>query len=255
MEVAIDSSWAAGVALASTRVATFTLASPIFGRFIPGVGRIALVVVLGFFLAAPVPVAGIGDLIGAGLANALVGAALGFLTGILLHIFQVAGGMIDFSSGLSVSGVLDPMTGQTEAVFGRMFGLAAVIMFMVLGGDRLLVTGLSRSVDAIPLDGMPDLASGLADLSVSLLGKLMLASVELALPAIAALFLLELALGLANRLVPQMNAFLVGLPAKILVTLALVTLVVIAFPSVMDGVITETWDIVSDVITGLGGSQ
>mgnify|MGYP001156481347 FL=1 len=251
MELAIDPGWATGLALSSTRVAAFAVASPIYARILPGFGRIALVLVLGLFLSHPVIVSDSYSLIAAGVINAVIGAALGFLTGVLFYIFQVAGGVLDFTSGLSVSGVLDPMTGQQDAVFGRIFGLAAGALFLALGGDQLLIVGLSRSVEAIPLDGVPSLHAGLADLAGSLLGRMMRAAVELAFPAVAALFLVELALGLANRMVPQLNAFLVGLPAKILVSLLLVSVVALAIPSLMDGVISEIWTTGSHTLTGL----
>lgn len=251
MEVVVDSGWAAGLALSSTRVAAFAVASPIYSRIVTGPGRIALVLVLGLFLSHPVIVTDMPSLIGAGVANAVVGAGLGFLSGVLFYIFQVAGGLLDFSSGLSVSGVLDPMSGQTEAVFGRIFGLFAGALFLVLGGDQMVIAGMARSVEAVPLDGVPTLNAGLADMAVSLVGRMLVASVELAFPAVAALFLVELALGLATRMVPQMNAFLVGLPAKILVSLLLVSLVALAVPSVMDGVLAETWSVMADVLRGM----
>jgi flagellar biosynthetic protein FliR len=251
VEIAIDPGWATGLALSSTRVAAFAVASPIYARIVPGVGRIALVLVLGLFLTHPVVTPDAYSLVAAGVINAVIGAALGFLTGIFFHVFQVAGGVLDFSSGLSVSGVLDPMTGHQDTVFGRMFGLAAGALFLALGGDELLIVGLSRSMEAIPLDGVPSLHAGLADLAVSLLGKMMLAAVELAFPAVAALFLVELALGLANRMVPQLNAFLVGMPAKILVSLLVVSVVGLAIPSLMNGVISEIWTTLSRALTGL----
>jgi len=80
---------------------------------------------------------------------------------------------------------------------------------------------------------------------------MMLAAVELAFPAVAALFLVELALGLANRMVPHMNAFLVGMPAKILVSLLVVSVVALAIPSLMDGVISEIWATLARTLTGL----
>lgn len=248
----VDPGWATGLALSSTRVAAFAVASPIYSRVIPMPGRIALVLVLGFFFAESVPAPDLASLVGAGLANALVGVVLGFLTGVLFYVFQVAGGLLDFSSGLSISGVLDPMTGQQEAIYGRSFGLMAGALFLVLRGDQLLVAGIGRSVEAVPLGGMPAVDAGLADLAVSLVSKMMLAAVELAFPALAALFLVELALGLATRMVPQINAFLVGLPAKIIVSLVLVSLVAMTVPSLMGGVLGEMWGIFSDAVAGMG---
>lgn len=251
MDIVVDPGWATGLALSSTRVAAFAVASPIYSRVLPIPGRMALVLVLGLFFADSVTTPDMGSLLGAGLANALVGAALGFLTGVLFYIFQIAGGLLDFSSSLSVSGVLDPMTGQQEAVYGRAFGLVAGALFLALRGDQLLVAGLDRSVAAVPLDGMVALDSSLAELVVALVGKMMLAAVELALPALAALFLVEMALGLATRMVPQINAFLVGLPAKILVSLLLASVVAVAMPRLMGGVLDETWRVFSDAIGGM----
>ncbi|MFO7299369.1 MAG: flagellar biosynthetic protein FliR [Actinomycetes bacterium] len=251
MEFAIDPRWATGLALASTRMAAFAAASPVYARILPGFGRVAMALVLGFFFTAPVPVQDLAGLVTAGFVNAVVGLALGFLTGLLFQVFQVAGGIVDFSSGLSVSGVIDPMTGRQDTVFGRIFGIASGAVFLALGGDRLLIAGLGRSLAVIPLDGAPSPHSGLADLAVSLFGKMMMAGVELALPAVAALFIVELALGLANRLVPQLNAFIVGMPVKVLVSLIVVSLVILAFPSLMNGVISETWGVLSRTLTGL----
>src|SRR5690606_36449179 len=177
------------LALSSTRVAAFAVASPIYARILPGFGRIALVLVLGLFLSHPVIVSDSYSLIAAGLINAVIGAALGLLTGVLFYIFQVAGGVLDFTSGLSVSGVLDPMTGQRDGVFARIVGLAAGARFVAVGADHLQIGGLGRSVEAIPLVRVPSHHSGPADLAVSLHGRLRLAAVELAFPAVAALFL------------------------------------------------------------------
>lgn len=251
MDIVVDPAWATGLALSSTRVAAFTVASPIYTRVLPLPGRMALVLVLGFFFADSVPTLDLGGLIGAGLTNAVVGAALGFLTGILFYLFQMAGGLLDFSSSLSVSGVLDPMTGQQEAVYSRAFGLLAGALFLVLRGDQLLIAGLGRSVEAVPLDGALALDAGLAEMAGALVSKMMLAAVELALPALAALFLVELALGLATRMVPQINAFLVGLPAKILVSLLLASVVAMTMPGLMGGVLDEIWQTFSDALRGM----
>ena len=49
-------------------------------------------------------------------------------------------------------------------------------------------------------------------------------ALQTAAPVVAALILSDLALGLVGRSMPQMNLMLVGLPAKILVGLAALTL-------------------------------
>src|SRR5690606_22452234 len=160
MEISLDPGWATGLALASTRVAAFAVASPIYTRILPGVGRIALVLVLGLFFSHPVVIPDVYGLIAAGLLNAVIGVALGFLAGALFAGFPVAGAVVGFSPGVSGSGVLGPMTGRQDTVFGRIFGVAAGAFFVALGGAQLLIVGLGRSVDAIPLDGGPSIHAG-----------------------------------------------------------------------------------------------
>jgi len=48
-----------------------------------------------------------------------------------------------------------------------------------------------------------------------------------------------------------LNAFIVGMPVKVLVSLIVVSLVILAFPSLMNGVISETWGVLSRTLTGL----
>ena len=45
---------------------------------------------------------------------------------------------------------------------------------------------------------------------------MLVAAVEMAMPALAALFVAEVVLGIASRFAPQANIFLLGLPAKVI---------------------------------------
>jgi flagellar biosynthetic protein FliR len=156
-----------------------------------------------------------------------VGMVLGILTGFLFHLFAIAGDIIDVQSGLANSALFDPVSGHNSAVFARMFSMTSLTVFFVIGGDRLVISGLAHSVEAIPLDGRVHLDAGLGDLMVPLVTKIVVAGIELALPCVAALFVADVVLGLANRFAPQINVFLVGLPVKLLISFATVGLVLL----------------------------
>ena len=68
------------------------------------------------------------------------------------------------------------------------------------------------------------------------------------MPALAALFMTEVVLGIASRFAPQANVFLIGLPAKIIAALASVGAVVLLVPETMDGVLTIIGDTFRDAI-------
>lgn len=250
--VELDAGLVAGLVLAVTRVAGFAVASPFVARALPATGRLAFVVAVGVAITAPVDGAvELGALLAAATVNALVGLALGWLTGALFWLFAVAGGVIDFGSGLAVSQIFDPMTGGQAAVFGRWLPMAALVLFLVGGGLPVIVLGLDRSVRALPLDARPVVDGDLGALAVELVSQLFLAGVELALPLTATLLVTEVTLGVASRFTPQLNVFLVGLPAKIWVTLLLVPVVALRFPAVTTTVVAGAEQAFTDVLRGL----
>ncbi|MDH3500774.1 MAG: flagellar biosynthetic protein FliR, partial [Acidimicrobiia bacterium] len=156
------------------------------------------------------------------------------------------------TSSLSSAQIFDPLTQDQNPVFGRFLNLGALALFFVLGGDRLLIAGLGSTFELVGVTGSVDLAPGLATVGVTLLSRMMIAAVELAMPALAALFLVEVVLGIASRFAPQANVFLIGLPAKVVAALASVGAVVLLMPETMDGVMSIIRDTFRDAMAGLG---
>ncbi|MDG2114744.1 MAG: flagellar biosynthetic protein FliR, partial [Actinomycetota bacterium] len=147
--------------------------------------------------------------------------------------------------------VFDPSMGTQSTIFQRFFDVTAVALFFVMGGHRLLLMGLATSVDVVGLDGNIRLDARLGDLAVQTLARYMLASLEIAVPILSALLLSELVLGVASRLLPQANVFLLGLPLKILVVLLVVTVSVSSFPSIMGWLMEAMEETFTEVMMGL----
>lgn len=253
LNLSLDAAWAAGFVLSMTRVAAFVIAALPLARAVPVPGRVAATVALSLFLTTPVEGSlTLTSLLGAGVTNALVGVTVGYLSTMILHVFGMAGGLIDTVSGLSVAAVLDPTRGEQGALFNRLFHMTAMTMFFATSGLELLVRGLSLSIDAIGLDGALAVSPGaLLDVALAQTSRLMLVAAELALPVLSGLFLLELVLGLASRFAPQANVFILGLPAKLLITFMLSGVVVVLFPEAMGGVVQIGRDSVIDTLTAL----
>ena len=255
MTLALDPAIAAGLVLAVLRSAAFVMASPIFPRAIPVVGRVGLALALGLFFMSPLDGSmEVSRLLGAALVNIAVGIVLGFLTGLVFAMFSTAGGLIDMASGLGIAAVIDPNQGVQAAVFNRMFTMTALVVFMVVGGDALLVHGLALSVDAIPLGGGLALDQGVVAFAVEASRTMIVAAAELSIPVVAALFLSEVILGLASRFAPQSNVFILGLPLRILITLTTVSLVFVMFPTATDGAMRLLREAFVAGLRGLGVS-
>jgi flagellar biosynthetic protein FliR len=254
MNVAIDPTWATGLLLALSRTAGFAAASPVFARALPPMGRVLFAMAAALFLAEPVPATpSLGALVSWSLLNVGVGLVLAFVSGLILYLFDVAGEVLDVSSGLGAAQLIDPLTRTDMGPFTRLFRMTAFALFLTLGGDRFVVQALSRSTEAVPLAGGMRLPPGVGDSLLDSMGALMLAGIELVAPALAALVLAEVALGLTARFVPSVNVFLLGLPGKLLLTFAVVGAVIALFPGAVHAAIDEmlrTFGGLLDVLPG-----
>jgi flagellar biosynthetic protein FliR len=254
MRIVLDTAWIAGLLLALCRTAGFAAASPLVARVLPPVGRVLFALAGAVFLARPVPTEPtLPQLLGWAGANVAVGLVLAFVSGIALWTFQVAGEALDVNSGLAVGRVLDPLGQHEVGVLARLFQMTAFALLLGAGGDRLLLTGLARSVEALPLAGAPSMPSGVGDLVLAGVSELMLAGLELAAPALASLVLAEIALAVAARFAPQANVFLLGLPAKIALTLVLLGIALATFPGAAQDALGRALRAFGWTLRGLAG--
>jgi flagellar biosynthetic protein FliR len=254
MRLVLDTAWIAGLLLALCRTAGFAAASPLVARVLPPVGRVLFALAAAVFLAEPVPSEPtLPQLLGWASANVAVGLVLAFVSGIALWSFGVAGEALDVNSGFAVGRVLDPLGQHEVGVLARLFQMTAFALLLGAGGDRLLLTGLARSVDVLPLAGAPSMPSGIGDLVLAGISDLMLAGLELAAPALASLMLAEVALAVAARFAPQANVFLLGLPAKIALTLVLLGVVLATFPGAVQDALARALQAFGWTLRGLAG--
>ncbi|MCP3934262.1 MAG: flagellar biosynthetic protein FliR [Actinomycetia bacterium] len=249
-ELTVDAESVAGLLFAMTRVSGVMLGAPQFARRLPIPGRVAMATTLGLFLAVPLPAAsmGFGSLISGVTVNMVVGLMLGFASTLIFQMFIVAGGLLDLSSGLGVSAIFDPQAGRSSTVFERTFDLTAMTMFFILGGPHLLVAGISGSLAVVPLAEAPQFSDGIADLVLDTTARFFVAGIEIAAPALAALFLTEIVFGVAARMLPDANIFLLGLPARVLVAIIGASVVLLTFPTYVTGGLSEMQDTLENLL-------
>ncbi len=141
--------------------------------------------------------------------EAIIGACLGLGVLILIHGMTLAGELIEQTSGLKLSEVFDPALDQDVPLFSRLLFLLTVSVFVCLGGHRLVMAGLLDTFQTIPPGGAGfpvSVAQGFVTL-VSLSFQL---GIRAAAPAVTALLLASLILGLVGRTLPQLNVLSMG---------------------------------------------
>jgi flagellar biosynthetic protein FliR len=180
-------------------------------------------------LTAGVPALTAGPLLASAAEQVLVGAALGFVTALLFAAVQAAGDLIDLFGGFQMAFAFDPLAQTNNSVFGRFYGLLATTLLFATDGHLLVLRGFTESYRGLPL-GAPLSLATLDRFLTTGLTQLLLSALQIAGPLIAVLFIADLGLGLLTRAAPALNAFSLGYPAKILLTLSLAGMGVLVLP-------------------------
>jgi flagellar biosynthesis protein FliR len=164
---------------------------------------------------------GIYDLVWLVLKEMLVGATFAFAVGALFAALSSAGSLLDTSIGFSYGSLVDPLTGNQSSVLAQAYALVGTLVFIAIGGDGWIVQGLARTYDLVGLRDAPDLGHLISGADAAF-GAIMISALEVAGPVMLALILTDAAFGVVSRVVPQLNVFAVGFPAKVVVGLLLV---------------------------------
>lgn len=227
--------------LAGVRFAAFFLVAPPFAhKGIPGAVKAMLSV--GLALAVLPRLEGQGTVVtestsafvGALVLEAVVGAALGFLVSLVFAAVQSAGNLIDLFGGFQLAQAFDPQNMTAGAQFSRLYNMTCLVLLFVSGAYQVLIAGLARSFDAVPVGGGLDLAK-MASAASSGLGEMFVAALQIAGPLLVVLFLTDAGLGLLTRVSPSLNAFAMGFPLKILMTVTFAGFAYLALPGVVNG--------------------
>lgn len=213
--------------LVLARLSPLFVLAPLFSsRLVParvrGIVAVALaiglspVVMRGELL--PLDVLRLGELV---VKELLVGFAFAFVLGALFAAVTVAGTFLDTMIGFSFGGSIDPINGVQSSVLSTAYGLVAVLIFIAIGGDAWVIEGLARTYDVVGLTEFPSLGrmvSGAGQAFIAIFSS----AVQIAGPVMLALVLSDAAFGVISRVVPQLNVFQVGFPAKVVLGLLLV---------------------------------
>jgi flagellar biosynthetic protein FliR len=210
--------------LALTRVLAIIVQVPVFGSdVIPNQMKVGL----GFFITilvipwTPIPADAIATpwlaYTGLILRELLIGFIAGFAGALTFGAFQMAGKLIDMSSGFGAGMVFNPAMGEAGGTLDQFFVLIVMMYFLLTNGHHIFLMGLKDTFTLLPLNQpLPELnPEALLQLSSGIITS----GVQISLPIVGALFLTDLTLGLLSKVAPQINVFFLGLPIKVWVAI------------------------------------
>ena len=148
-----------------------------------------------------------------------VGLSLGFIVRLAMTGIELAGELIGLQMGLSFAGFFDPQSQHSGNAVGSWLGVIAMLVFLAIDGHLVMIRTLGDTFRLFPVGSSIFSINDIGRL-VSMGGEVFRLGLELALPFIAVLLIVNLAIGVMVRVAPQLNLMSVGMPATISVGIA-----------------------------------
>ncbi len=238
----------------SCRMAGVIFFNPIFGRRnIPNMVKIGLT--LGIALNAAyglidtviVDYTAI-DLLVCLIKEFAVGFAMGLVLQMFLSIFHLGGQLIDLQMGISMALMYDPTSNSQISITGNLTTIMYTLLFFITNSHIALFAIAIKSFDAVPI-GLEGVNSKIGIYFIELFGYMLVYAVQLALPIIVTEILVEVAVGILMKVVPNINVFVVNLQLKLLVGLTVLITIIPALVHFMGKLNTIMLERVEGVLT------
>lgn len=250
--------WTATWMLPFVRITAVVGTAPIFGnRGVPVRVKAALSIALALAIVPSLPSQGdidpasVGGLLGIG-REVVIGVTIGFAMRLVFAVMELVGLYIANLMGLGFASLIDPQSGASVPVLGQFHIIVLTLVFLGMDGHLLVVSKLAESFRALPVGAgafepaaMGEFARGAA--------WIFGAALQLALPAILALLVVNLAFGVISRAAPQLHVVVIGFPLMLMFGFVMLWLGYGTVVGAMHGTVLHAAAGVDTVLDGLAG--
>ncbi|NUT81654.1 flagellar biosynthetic protein FliR [Pseudomonas sp. NA13] len=212
------------------RVLAFLMSDPILGhKNVSSQVKVGLAMLLAFLLAPnlpPMPDVALFSWAGLGVIveQVLIGMSLGMVMRVTLAVVEMAGDICGMQMGLAFATFFSADTSTNSLVLSRFLSMITILMFLALEGHLMVLELLAATFKSLPIGNLhfdPNAWNLLARYG----STIFLTGLLLALPMVGTLLIINLAMGILNRVSPQLTVFSVGFPATLCVGLVLLMVV------------------------------
>lgn len=216
------------------RPGALVMTAPLFGgQTVPMQVRIGLTLLLALVLAPVVQLPETAPSLTVLVARELViGLSIALAIRIVVSAAELAGYLAGFQAGFSIAAIIDPQRGVRNNMIASLYGTLAVFTFFMIDGHHSVLRALADSYTVLPI-GVGAIDQGLVAAVMGALGLIFRVGLQLAVPVVVALLVVELALGLIARTAPAMNLMVIGFPIRALAGLVALAVAVTVIPSLV----------------------
>ncbi|MDR2731707.1 MAG: flagellar biosynthetic protein FliR [Fibromonadaceae bacterium] len=207
--------------LALVRIATIVFILPVFSfNSVPPTVKAAVSLLLAILVFPQMP------LVGFAIANSpvfffmivleqvFIGIVIGFTASFLLHFITMGGEWIARDIGL-MQGGMNPFIDFQSNLFSIILTVLLVVIFLASGGHYFFIRVLFESFQYIPMGTFVWDTRSFAAILILLSASSFVVAFQFAAPVLGVIFLCTVSLGLMNRVMPQMQVWMLGIPLKV----------------------------------------
>ncbi len=161
----------------------------------------------------PLP-ASVGEMARLIVFEAIIGIFFGTLVRLLLAALESAGMIVGMQTGLSSATMMNPALATQSQLPSAFLSVVGLVLIFMTGLDHFLFRTTVRLYDAFPPGG--ELMTGdIAQTIIHVANKSFIVGIELAAPFLIVGLMLYAAMGVVQRLLPNIQLFLIMLPIQI----------------------------------------
>ncbi len=237
------------------RISGLITTMPLIGtRMVPSRIKLVLVVAITMVVAPMVepPEVDIISLNGflVGINQILIGIIIGVILQIIIQLFLMVGQLVSQQMGLGFAMMNDPSNGVNVPVMGQFYMMMALFLFVTVNGHLLAIQALVMSFQTIPV-GLHFVSFPSGAELIYWGGWLFINSLQIALPAITALFLVNMSFGIMTKAAPQLNIFSIGFPVTMIVGIVVLWLAMSTILPGFELIFEQVFDLVHTLL-GVG---
>ena len=199
-----------------------------------GLGMVITIIVAPSLPAVDIPIFS-PNAIWIALQQVMIGVAVGFTMQLAFAAVRTAG---------------DPGSHLNMPVLARIIDLLAMLLFLSFNGHLWLISMLVDTFHTLPIGDNPVNSNAFLAL-VRAAGLIFLNGLMLALPIITLLLTVNLALGLLNRMAPQLSVFVIGFPLTLTVGILLMSLLMPLIAPFCEHLFGEIFNLLADIVSEL----
>lgn len=177
----------------------------------------------------------------------IIGASIGFTLRLFFAAIDLAGQLIGSTMGFGFATFFDPNSQGQTTVINQFIMMLAMLIFLSLDGHLLIVSVISQSFTSMPIALN---SSGVNSIKIAKLGGEMFSiGLLLALPCVATLLIINMALGILTRTAPQLNLFGIGFPVTLSMGFLILALALPGMLQPIENLIQQGFNHIQEIVS------